>query len=98
MTSSSGSDLMRLCRATLDILSEKKDCSFLALCTSSLGVGIGVAAKALTAVTRSSLSGGMIAPGVGTVSSESDPRTWRLRLCPTPWLRHLCETFPRARS
>ena len=73
MTSSGGSDLMMLCRATLDVLSEKKDCSFLALCMSSLGVGIGVAAKALTAFTRSSLSGEVIAPGVGTVSFESDP-------------------------
>ena len=63
---------MSLCLATLDVLSEKKDCNFLALYMRSLGGGKGTAAMVLTAVMRSYLSGGVIAPGVGVRSSGNE--------------------------
>ena len=66
---SSGSICCRsLWRLTLETLSENRDWSFLDLFIRSLGDGSGVAARALTALVRSSLSGGVIAPGLGSGS------------------------------
>ena len=72
ITSSGARDCINLCRATLEVLSENNDWSFFALAMRSLGGGNGAAARALTALTRSSLSGGMIAPGLGSGSVGRD--------------------------
>ena len=65
-------------RLTLEVLSEKDDCSFFALCMRSLSVGMGTTARTLTAVERSSVSRELIAPGVGLASTDSKSRTCKL--------------------
>ena len=76
---SGGIICISLWRLILYALSENVDCDFFALDMRSRGEGIGVAAWALTALVRSSLSNGVIAPGLGVRSVVREFRTCRLR-------------------